>query len=486
MLPRAVPRSTRQLRGTCIAGHGACANRQTYEETAMAKTVIASFDSFHDAQQTLAVLQREGFRTDDVSIVGSGTTDGYPQGGTGALDVPPGSRAEDMRSATPVERATGELTQDAPAALSDTGKGAAVGAATGGVLGGAAGLAVALMGLTIPGIGPLVAAGPLAAALAGAGLGAVAGGLLGGLTSVGVPEHEAHVYAEAVRRGGALVLVRADDDADALRAAALLREHGAVDIDNRAEQWRAQGWQRHEPMADAQTGAQARTYGTGTGLGMGMTAGTRSDDRVASDHTGYAHHGDVRQGSDVSSVSANTVGADAGMTAPLGVATLGVGAVRQSASARDDMAADRQVLDTTREARAGTGLGSSTASTASAVGSAVGSASALTTPRLDDPYRQHFNQHFSQHAGDSGSDQFQFEHYEPAYRYGEDLRDVDRYRGRRWEEIELSAREDWERRYPDQAGSGWDRVRSAVRYGWERTKDTLERALPGDADRDGR
>ena len=447
----------------------------------MAKTVIASFDSFHDAQQTLAVLQREGFRTDDVSIIGRGATDDFQQGATGALDVPPGSRAEDLRSATPVERATGELTQDAPAALSDTGKGAAVGAATGGVRGGAAGLAVALMGLTIPGIGPLLAAGPLAAALAGAGIGAVAGGLLGGLTSVGVPEHEAHVYAESVRRGGALVLVRADDDAEALRAAALLREHGAVDIDNRAEQWRAQGWQRHEPMADAQTGTQTRTYGTGTGLGMGMTAGTRSDDRVASEHTGYAHHGDVRQGSDVSSASANTVGADAGMTAPLGVAPLGVGAVRQSAAARDDMAADRQVLDTTREARAGTGLRSSTAGTVgSTVGSGSGSASALTTPRLDDPYRQHFNQHFSE----SGSGQF--EHYEPAYRYGEDLREVDRYRGRRWEEIELSAREDWERRYPDQAGSGWDRVKSAVRYGWERTKDTLERALPGDADRDGR
>jgi hypothetical protein len=454
----------------------------------MAKTVIASFDSFHDAQQTLGVLQREGFRTDDVSIIGSGTTDGYPQGGTGALDVPPGSRAEDLRSATPVESATGELTQDAPAALSDTGKGAAAGAATGGVLGGAAGLAVALMGLTIPGIGPLVAAGPLAAALAGAGIGAVAGGLLGGLTSVGVPEHEAHVYAESVRRGGALVLVRADDDADALRAAALLREHGAVDIDNRAEQWRAQGWERHEPMADTQTGmqtgTQTRNDGTGTGLGMGMTAGTRSDDRVASHDTGYAHHGDVRQGSDVSTASANAVGADAGMTAPLGAAPLGLGAVRQSASARDDMAADRQVLDTTRGARATGGLGSGS-STASTVGSSgVGSASALTTPRLDDPYRQHFNQHFSQHAGDSGS--AQFEHYEPAYRYGEDLRDVDRYQGRRWEEIELSAREDWERRYPDQAGSGWDRVKSAVRYGWERTKDTVERALPGDADRDGR
>ncbi len=67
------------------------------------------------------------------------------------------------------------------------------------------------MGLAIPGIGPIVAAGPLAATLAGAGVGAVAGGLIGGLTRAGVPEDEANVYAEAVRRGGALVTVRAED-----------------------------------------------------------------------------------------------------------------------------------------------------------------------------------------------------------------------------------------------------------------------------------
>ena len=114
------------------------------------------------------------------------------------------------------------------------------------MLGGAAGLVVGLMGLAIPGIGPIVAAGPIAAALAGAGVGAVAGGLIGGLTGVGVSEDDASYYAESVRRGGALVTVRADDSR-ADEAASLMRNHGAVDIERRVEQWKQEGWSPRDP-----------------------------------------------------------------------------------------------------------------------------------------------------------------------------------------------------------------------------------------------
>src|SRR5690606_26843391 len=79
-------------------------------------------------------------------------------------------------------------------------KGATGGAAIGGVLGLLAGVA----SLSIPGFGPFIAAGPIASALGGAGIGAVAGGVIGALTNMGVPEEEAHYYAEGVRRGGTL------------------------------------------------------------------------------------------------------------------------------------------------------------------------------------------------------------------------------------------------------------------------------------------
>src|SRR4029079_9382938 len=108
------------------------------------------------------------------------------------------------------------------------------------------------MGLAIPGIGPIIAAGPIVSLLTGAGVGAVAGGLIGGLTDVGVSESDAEYYAEAVRRGGALVTVRADD-ARAERAADVMRAHGAVDIERRAEQWRERGWTGFDEQAQPYT-----------------------------------------------------------------------------------------------------------------------------------------------------------------------------------------------------------------------------------------
>jgi len=189
----------------------------------MAKTIVGSFDTFDEAQKVMAELHQRGFNQNDISIVANNASGQYVTDTT----------------ATPT-RATAEA------------GGAASGAAAGGLLGGAAGLIVGLMGLAIPGIGAIVAAGPLAATLAGAGVGAVAGGLIGGLTRVGVPEEEANAYAEAVRRGGALVTVRAEDDR-AEEAAELMRMRGAIDIERRAELWRGQGWTRYDPSAQPYT-----------------------------------------------------------------------------------------------------------------------------------------------------------------------------------------------------------------------------------------
>ena len=237
----------------------------------MAKTIVGSFDSFEEARRVVGELRQQGFKQEDISIVANNAAGRYST----------------------------EEASDAPATMSDTGAGAASGAAAGGLIGGAAGLIVGLMGLAIPGIGPIVAAGPLAATLAGAGVGAVAGGLIGGLTGAGVPEDEAHVYAEAVRRGGALVTVRADD-ARAEQAASIMRNFGAVDIERRAELWRGQGWQRYdpnsEPLSPEQLERERAAYAGPLGVtgGAGVAASSKSASRSTSADDWREHSDQLR------------------------------------------------------------------------------------------------------------------------------------------------------------------------------------------------
>ena len=90
--------------------------------------------------------------------------------------------------------------------------GAAAGAVTGGTIGGLGGLLLGLGALAIPGVGPIVAAGPIAAAVTGALAGGAVGGLAGALIDYGVPEVDAREYEERINAGDILVLVDDNDD----------------------------------------------------------------------------------------------------------------------------------------------------------------------------------------------------------------------------------------------------------------------------------
>ena len=97
-----------------------------------------------------------------------------------------------------------------------------------------------------PGVGPIIAAGPIVAALAGAGVGAATGGILGALSDMGVPGHEAKYYHEAVRHGGTLIIVPTEAEHIAQD---ILDRHGAVGPDGgletrRSPFGRAQLWRR--------------------------------------------------------------------------------------------------------------------------------------------------------------------------------------------------------------------------------------------------
>jgi hypothetical protein len=115
-------------------------------------------------------------------------------------------------------------------------EGAAAGAATGATVGGVLGYLAGIGVLTIPGVGPLLAAGPIVAALAGVGAAGAAGGLIGALAGLGVPEYEAKRYEGRLREGGILVSVHCDDGEWAGRAKKILKETGAEHVSTAAEQ----------------------------------------------------------------------------------------------------------------------------------------------------------------------------------------------------------------------------------------------------------
>jgi hypothetical protein len=109
-------------------------------------------------------------------------------------------------------------------------EGAMAGGGTGLVVGGVLGWLAGIGSLAIPGVGPLIAAGPIVAALAGAGVGSAVGGLAGALIGLGLPEIEAKRYEREVKEGRMLLSVRCEDPRFAASALTILKETGAKDI----------------------------------------------------------------------------------------------------------------------------------------------------------------------------------------------------------------------------------------------------------------
>jgi hypothetical protein len=178
------------------------------------KTIVGVFNSVSEAQGAVRDLEAEGISRSDISVVANKSAAGYD---------------------------TLDKTDKASDVVADAGIGAAIGG-VGGLLLSAAGA------ITVPVIGPILAAGPIAAALTGAGIGAAAGGLVGALTESGVPEEHAKYYAEGVRRGDVLVTVKAGAG-QADRVCDILDRHQAVDVDDRVSNWKQRGWAGYSETA---------------------------------------------------------------------------------------------------------------------------------------------------------------------------------------------------------------------------------------------
>lgn len=205
------------------------------------RTVMALYDDLTTATRVVNRLVSEGFARDKISVVASDASREY-------------------------ERQLRQIDMDV---VQNDVSGTATGAGIGAVLGGLGGLLVGLGVIAIPGIGPVLAAGPLVAAIAGAGVGAAAGGLIGALADLGVPEEEAGYYAEGVRRGSVLVITRAYGEM-ADRAVEIMDEYDPVDLHGRVEDWRERGWTGYEPedrpLTPDEIEAERSLYSDATGL----------------------------------------------------------------------------------------------------------------------------------------------------------------------------------------------------------------------------
>ena len=114
-------------------------------------------------------------------------------------------------------------------------EGATTGVGVGGAVGGTLGLLAGIGALAIPGVGPLIAAGPIMGALAGLGVGGAVGGVVGALVGLGIPEYEAKRYEGRVKDGGVLLSVHCDSSNEVSRAKELLKATGAEDIASSGE-----------------------------------------------------------------------------------------------------------------------------------------------------------------------------------------------------------------------------------------------------------
>lgn len=213
----------------------------TFEgKTAMTRTITRLYDNHTEALDAVQDLERAGVDRDDISLVSS-NADNWHAGDW--------RRGRGLDEAGPLGDANGD-------GDNDVAEGAGKGATTGGLIGGGAGLLAGLGMLAIPGLGPVVAAGWLASTAAGALIGAVAGGaaggLLGALKEAGHSDEEANVYAEGVRRGGALVSVKTDE-ARATEIERLLNARRGVDAVTRGQAYRESGWSRFDQEASPYT-----------------------------------------------------------------------------------------------------------------------------------------------------------------------------------------------------------------------------------------
>lgn len=157
------------------------------------KTIIGVFYDRDDAEAAIEEIRNQGFTEEEMSIIAK----------EGAVQKEDEEEEEGL------------------------GQDLTTGITTGGVIGGLTGLLAGAGALAIPGVGPILAVGPITAGLTGI----AAGGLVGSLVDLGIPRQRSEHYQEEIRKGGILAIIEGDDEEEEVLTA-VLREHGARDVES--------------------------------------------------------------------------------------------------------------------------------------------------------------------------------------------------------------------------------------------------------------
>ncbi|MBD2357783.1 histidine kinase [Tolypothrix sp. FACHB-123] len=201
------PRSEYDVPGTPVGAVGTGVAHTpvvTHGDVRANRRAIGVFAHRRDAEAALTELRDAGFPMSRVSIIAKNQD---------------GDRIAGVNTGVDRNVATGNKADE----------GAKAGAATGAALGGLGGLLVGLGALAIPGVGPVIAGGAAATALAtavtGGAIGAAAGGITGGLVGLGIPENRAKVYSDRFNRGDYIVMVDGTES-EIHQAEAILKRRG--------------------------------------------------------------------------------------------------------------------------------------------------------------------------------------------------------------------------------------------------------------------
>ncbi len=379
----------------------------------MARTVVALYDDIQTAHDVLQALSQEGFYRDDMSVIGYD-----PEG----------------RYADYIE------TEVEPVGESEVAAGAGIGA----VIGAIGGLMVGLSALVVPGVGPVIAAGSIATTLLGAGVGAVAGGLIGALVEAGVPEEEAEYYAEAVRRGGYLVLLNTVEDR-VPEAVEVMNRYNPADVETRTVRWREQGWAGYEAEAEPYTYEAVETE-------RSYWAEREVSGAEVTPYTKTSPESEPVDREDVAESPPTRTEPDADEVPP-------VGAVNKAPHTRSTGGEGRAAVSEAPHTRTKIEEGEYEYRPYTRVyeeGEQV-------PPEGYYAYEPLFYRHYRTTYGTTGQP---YNWYSPGYRYGYVLATEPTYRTRTWEEIEPEARERWEEEYDLE----WDQFQETVVYSWDEVR----------------